>query len=88
MLRFTPTGIFTVQFSGILNTVSVFPANYLLHCGDLRTTLAQWFVNLRNLFEREVTTTVKLIILATLAITQECLITYIEAIGITENHSL
>jgi hypothetical protein len=79
--RIIHPGIFIVLFVGILDTVSLFRGNCLLHCGDLHATLVEWLVNSRNLFERELTTVVKLIILATLAIAQQCLVTCFEDIG-------
>jgi len=55
---------FVFRFNGILHAILVSRGNILLQCGDLRTILVEWFVNLRNLFERDSTTIVKLILLA------------------------
>jgi len=60
-------GSFIVRFDGFLHSISVFRWKCLLHCGDLRTAVVEWFgrVNIRNVFERDLTAIVKLMILAT-----------------------
>ena len=55
MHRILHTGSFIVLFSGILHTISVFPGNHLLNCGDLCTTLVEWFINSGDLLERALT---------------------------------